>query len=75
MAAAQRVEVGFEGGQVISIRLKEAELQKLRAELGAGSAGWHDLETEEGALAVDLGKIAFLRVDSGEHRVGFIFGE
>jgi hypothetical protein len=75
MAAAQRVEVGFEGGQVISVRLKDGELQRLRSELGGGGAGWHDLETEEGALAVDLRKVAFLRVDSGEHRVGFIFGE
>ena len=75
MAAAQRVEMGFEGGQVISVRLNETELQRLRSELGGGGASWYDLETEEGALAVDLRKIAFLRVDSGEHRVGFVFGE
>jgi hypothetical protein len=74
MATATRVEIGFEGGQVISARLEQKELQRLRSELGRGGS-WHDLETEEGALALDLGKVAFLRVDSGEHRVGFVFGE
>ena len=74
MATATRVEIGFEGGQVISARLEQKELQRLRSELGRGG-GWLDFETEEGALALDLGKVAFLRVDSGEHRVGFVFGE
>ena len=70
MADAQRVEIGFEGGQVISARLGEDGLRDLRSRLGQGG-GWHDLETEDGVLAVDLGKVAFLRIDSGEHRVGF----
>ena len=70
MADAQRVEIGFEGGQVISARLGEDALRDLRSRLGQGG-GWHDLETEDDVLAVDLGKIAFLRIDSGEHRVGF----
>ena len=34
--------------------------------------GWFDLETEDGVLSVDLDKVAFLRIDSGEHRVGFV---
>lgn len=73
MAEAQRVEVGFEGGQVISVRLGDEPLRDLRSRLGAGG-GWHDLETEDGVLAVDLGKVAFLRIDSGEHQVGFSSG-
>jgi hypothetical protein len=69
MADAQRVEIGFEGGQVISARLGEEDLKDLRARLEQG--GWHDLHTEEGTIALYLGKVQFLRVDSGEHRVGF----
>jgi hypothetical protein len=34
--------------------------------------GWHDLETEDGRLAVDLGRVVFVRVAAAEHRVGFI---
>jgi hypothetical protein len=73
MTAAQRVDIGFLGGQVVSVRIGEKALRNLRSALERG--GWHDLETEEGVVAVDLAKVAFVRVDSGEHRVGFVFGE
>lgn len=69
MAEAQRVEIGFEGGQVIATRLSDADLKDLRARLEQG--GWHDLPTEDGTVALYLGKVAFVRVESGEHRVGF----
>jgi hypothetical protein len=69
MADAQRVEIGFEGGQVISVRLSDEALQDLRKQVEQG--GWHDVRTEDGVLALYVGKIAFLRIDSGEHRVGF----
>ena len=72
MADAQRVEIGFEGGQVISARLAEADLMDLRKQLEKG--GWHDLHTEDGVIAVYLGKVAFLSIESGEHRVGFGLG-
>jgi hypothetical protein len=69
MAATQRVEIGFEGGQVISVRLTDAALKDFRKQVENG--GWHDVETEDGVLALYLGKVTFLRIDSGEHRVGF----
>ena len=69
MADAQKVEIGFEGGQVVSVRLAEDELKALRKQVEKG--GWHDVKTEDGVLALYLGKVAFLRVDSDEHRVGF----
>jgi hypothetical protein len=72
MAEAQRVEIGFEGGQVLSTRLGDQDLKDLRARLEQG--GWHDLPTEDGTVALYLGKIAFVRVESGEHRVGFGLG-
>ncbi|HWW67185.1 MAG TPA: hypothetical protein VNY83_04315 [Solirubrobacterales bacterium] len=69
MTNAQRVEIGFEGGQVISARLADDDLKDLRKQLEKG--GWHDLHTEDGVLAVYLGKVAFLRIESADHRVGF----
>jgi hypothetical protein len=69
MAEVQRVEIGFEGGQVISTRLSDDDLKDLRKRLEQG--GWYDLHTEEGAIALYLGKVAFVRIESGEHRVGF----
>ncbi len=73
MADAQRVEIGFEGGQVVSVRLADSELSGLRKQVEKG--GWRDLETEDGVLAVYLDKVAFLRIDSEEHRVGFSPGD
>ena len=68
----QKVEIGFEGGQVVAVRLSDGELKSFRKQLDKG--GWYDVETEDGILSVYLGKIAFLRIDSGEHRVGFSLG-
>jgi hypothetical protein len=68
----QRIEIGFEGGQVVAVRLSEDELKDLRKQVEKG--GWHDVRTADGILSVYLGKIAFLRIDSGEHRVGFSLG-
>jgi len=69
MAEAQRVEIGFEGGQVVSARLADDELKDLRKAVEKG--GWHDVHTEDGVLALYLGRVTFLRIDSGEARVGF----
>ncbi|HVO53533.1 MAG TPA: hypothetical protein VMT37_03880 [Solirubrobacterales bacterium] len=69
MAEAQRVEIGFDGGQVISARLTEDDLKDLRKALEKG--GWHDLHTEDGVVALYLPKVAFLRIASASSRVGF----
>jgi hypothetical protein len=73
MAGAQQVEIGFEGGQVVSARLAGDDLEGLRKQLEQG--GWHDLHTEDGVISLYLGKVAFLRVKSGDNRVGFSLGE
>jgi hypothetical protein len=69
MAEAQKVEIGFEGGQVIAARLDDGELKDLRKQVEKG--GWHDVKTDDGVLALYLGKVSFLRIVSNEQRVGF----
>jgi hypothetical protein len=69
MAEAQRIEIGFEGGQVITARIAEDDLRELREQLEQG--GWHDLHTEDGVVSLQLGTIAFVRVASASSRVGF----
>jgi hypothetical protein len=69
MADAQKVEIGFEGGQVVAVRLSDEELKDLRKQVEKG--GWHDIKTEDGVLAVYVGKVTFLRINSDEQRVGF----
>jgi len=69
MADTQKVEIGFEGGQVVAVRLDEDELKDLREQVEKG--GWHDIKTEDGTLSVYVGKVAFLRIDSGAQKIGF----
>jgi hypothetical protein len=57
---------------VVSARLAAEDLEDLRSQLEQG--GWHDLHTEDGVISLYLGKVSFLRIDSGEHRVGFGHG-
>jgi hypothetical protein len=68
---AERVDIGFIGGQVLSLRLEDGALNELRRALQAGS-GWQDIEAEDGQVALDLAKVAYVRLDSGQHNVGFI---
>lgn len=65
----QKVSIGFEGGQVLSARIRPPELSRLRAALG--TTGWHELTTEDGTVALDLGRVVYVLVDDEEHRVGF----
>ena len=44
------------------------ELKALRKQVEKG--GWHDIKTDDGVLSIYV-KVAFLRIDSGGHRVGF----
>jgi hypothetical protein len=64
-----RITIGFTGGQALAARVVPDELTKLRNALG--SDGWHDLTTEDGTVAIDLGKVAYVIVEHDQHRVGF----
>ena len=66
----KRIEIGFDGGQVISALLDEGALADLRKAVERGD-GWHDLHTDEGAFALDLGKVVFVRAAGGSHTIGF----
>jgi hypothetical protein len=70
--SARRAALGFTGGgQVLSLRLSEPELESLRRALQDRRDGWYEVEATDGAVLVDLTQVAYLRVESGEHRVGF----
>jgi hypothetical protein len=63
------VSVGFQGGQVLSLRVTDEQLQTLYRALGDG--GWHELETEDGPVRIYLGQVVYVRLDEGDQRVGF----
>lgn len=66
----RRVEVGFSGGQVILMRLSEKAYEQLRRAVQDGHS-WYDVDTAEGTVAVNLGQVVFVKLESPEHRVGF----
>ena len=70
-APARRAAVGFQGGQVLSMRLSDEQLKTLRNTLRGGKERWHEVEATDGAVLVDLGQVVYLRVDSDDHRIGF----
>ncbi len=68
----RRAALGFTGsGQVLALRLGEDQLTALRKALQDGKDRWYEVEATDGAVLVDLGQVSYLRVESGEHRVGF----
>ena len=69
--AVRRTAVGFQGGQVLSLRLPEEVLSSLRETLKEGKERWVEVEASDGAVLVDIGQLVYLRVESDEQRVGF----
>ena len=67
----RRSSVGFQGGQVLSLRLSQEALDRLRAALQEGRERWSEVDAEDGAVLLDLGQVVYLRTESDEQRVGF----
>lgn len=76
----RRIAAGFQGGQVLSLRMPEEELTRLRDAITGSergipapgrAAGWHEAKAADGAVLLDLSQVVYLRVESDEHRVGF----
>jgi hypothetical protein len=66
----KRVEVGFSGGQAIVVRIADDVYDRFRKAVQDGK-GWHELETLDGVVALDLGEVVFVKREPGEHRIGF----
>jgi hypothetical protein len=70
-AHGRRVAIGFQGGQVLALRVSDEQLTALNKALVAEAAGWHDLESDEGPVRLDLSQVVYVRSESDELRVGF----
>jgi hypothetical protein len=74
MAASEdraRVDIGFEGGSVLSVSVSVLEADALEQRLQSGDAGVAELDTEEGRLLVVLSHVLYVRRHSRGGRVGF----
>jgi hypothetical protein len=67
-----RVDIGFQGGQVLPARVTKEAFGKLRKALeDAHSDRWHVLETQDSEVALDLSQVVYVRLDTEDQRVGF----
>jgi len=69
MANNTRLNIGFQGGQVLALRVGEDQHKALMKALG--SQGWHEIESEDGPVRVDLAQVVYVSSESPEPRVGF----
>jgi hypothetical protein len=65
----RRVEVGFNGGQTIILRLTQKGYDGFRKDVQRG--GWTEVESADGLVSVNLDAVLFVKLDTGDHRVGF----
>jgi hypothetical protein len=69
MAALRRISIGFQAGQVLALRVEEAQLKALYKALQDG--GWHELVSEDGPVRLHLGQVVYVRAEDEDSRVGF----
>jgi hypothetical protein len=68
----KRVDIGFQGGQVLSVRVLPEPHKALRDALSDQRAGrWFELKTQDSDIAIDLAQVVYVRIDTEEQRVGF----
>ncbi len=65
----QQISIGFQGGQVLALRVDDGQLKALHKALG--EPGWHEIDSDEGPVRLDLGQIVYVRSESSDLRVGF----
>jgi len=65
----RRISIGFQGGQVLALRVSDAQLKALNKALVDG--GWHELESEDGPVRLYLGQVVYVRAEDEDSRVGF----
>lgn len=67
-----RIEIGFEGGQIMSAHVEVAAADGLEQALASGSAdGAFQLDAADGRYTLPLARIVYVKRFSREGRVGF----
>jgi hypothetical protein len=68
----RRIDIGFQGGQVLSVRVTDEVHSDFRKALSdSSSERWFELKTQDSELHIDLSQVVYVRLDTDEHRVGF----
>lgn len=71
MAERIRIEIGFDGGQVMGALVDPEAVDRLEKALASGDDGSLGLEVEDGRYTVALRRIVYVKRFRREGRVGF----
>ena len=72
MADVKRIDIGFQGGQMLPVRAGAEAMDKLVEALRDDNASrWHTLETEDSSVLLDLSQVVYVQREGGDHKVGF----
>lgn len=66
-----RVEIGLDGGQILSILVTSVSADALEAALAAGALGALALEAQDGSILLVLARVLYAKRFAREMRVGF----
>jgi hypothetical protein len=66
-----RLEIAFDGGQIVGALVSTAAADALQKALNAGSNGAHELEAEDGTYVLPLARIVYVKRFSRETMIGF----
>jgi hypothetical protein len=69
-----RIEIGFDGGQVMSAHVETSTADQLEQSLDGGAGGTVRIEAEDGRYTIPIGRIVYVKRYSREGRVGFSGG-
>jgi hypothetical protein len=68
----RRIDIGFQGGQSLPVRVDTAAYDGFRKALSDSGAGrWFELKTLDSDVHIDLAQVVYVRLDTEDHRVGF----
>ena len=66
-----RIEVGLDGGQILSALVSSASADSLDAALRAGAVSTVELQAEDGVVLLVLPRVLYAKRYARETRVGF----
>ena len=68
----RRIDIGFQGGQVLSVRVTQEVHDGFRKALSdSGSDHWFELRTQDSDVHIDLSQVVYVLLDTEDQRVGF----
>jgi hypothetical protein len=65
----QRINIGFESGAALAVRLEDDALESLRSALQGD--GWHQLQTADGRVDLKLGDVVYISEAASGPSIGF----